>query len=387
LSGAGLPGAIVGFISWAIMVKYSYEALRHTSEGRFSPPSLSSRVLGENFGIVFKQIGLFIALFLIFGLLIAPMHPFFWVVFGLCVLIGLPAMIIILAINDDLGQALNPVYFMGMAVRIGWGYLLLFFFLFLLFSAPGALGYAVIQHLPESLHLFFWQSAKNYYTLVSYHLMGYVILQYHDRLGHQVDMDTLLASTFPAGPARNAEHETASAADSALLDEIARSIQEGDLDGAIALIEQRTHLEIRNLEVSERYLQLLKMCRRPQAYMDYAPRHLDLLVMAGEKARGMAFYQECITSGDLKASPAALFKIGSWFNEKGEAQTAVQALNTLVKNHPQDALIPKTCYRAAQILHEKLMNTEKAKKLLTALIAKYPDHEISGFARSYLDRI
>jgi TolA-binding protein len=121
--------------------------------------------------------------------------------------------------------------------------------------------------------------------------------------------------------------------------------------------------------------------------MDYAPRHLDLLVMAGEKARGMAFYQECITSGDLKASPAALFKIGSWFNEKGQAQTAVQALNTLVKNHPQDALIPKTCYRAAQILHEKLMNTEKAKKLLTALIAKYPDHEISGFARSYLDRI
>jgi hypothetical protein len=386
LDGAGLFGAILSFIPWAFMVKYAYEALRYTAEAKFIPPPLSSRVLNENFGIVLKQIALFIMLSVIFGLFVASLHPVFWVIFGLAVLVGLPAMIIILAINDDLFQAINPVYFLGMAARIGWGYLLLFFFLFLLFSAPGALGYAVIQHMPDGLQMFLWMAAKNYYTLVSYHLMGYVILQYHERLGYHVDIDTLIGSTFPSGLAQDGQ-DAATAADAALLDEIGRFSQEGDLQGAVAMIEQRTRLDIENLDVSDRYMQLLKMCRREQAYFDYAPRHLELLVKAGEKPRALALYLEGMQTGALAASAAALFKIGNWFNEKGEAKSALQAFNLLTKTHPRDALIPKAYCRAAQLLHEKLKNTEKAKKILTALIARYPDHEISAFARNYLSRL
>ena len=76
----------------------------------------------------------------------------------------------------------------------------------------------------------------------------------------------------------------------------------------------------------------------------------------------MALYQECMPDGASKSSAAALFKLGSWFNEKGEAKSAIQAFNVLTKAHPQDVLIPKAYYRAAQILHENLMNTEKSKE-------------------------
>lgn len=195
---AMLPG-LFAFIPWAIMVKFAYESLRYTSEGKFSPPKLSSDVLSENFAIVGKQILLFGVLFFVFGVLASQRSLVLLVLYGVCVVLCLPAMVIILAINDNLLHALNPVYFIGMATRIGWSYLLMFFFLFLLYSAPSALGYAVIQHLPDVFRSFFWTAAENYYTLVSYHMMGYVILQYHEQLNYAIDMDTLLASKYPMG--------------------------------------------------------------------------------------------------------------------------------------------------------------------------------------------
>ncbi|MBI5062973.1 MAG: tetratricopeptide repeat protein [Desulfatitalea sp.] len=386
---AGFFGLLLRIIPWALMVKYAFEALRATAEGRYKPPPLTSRVLTENLGVVFKQIALFFALTMIFVLFIARMNPFFWILFVVCVFIGLPAMIIILAINDDLGQALNPVYFLGMAVRIGWGYLLLFFFLLLLYSAPSALGYAVIRHMPESMQLFFWLAANNYYTLVTYHLMGCVILQYHERLSYPVDFGTLLASVHPTAAQNQlpAGQTPAAAHASSLLDDLAPLIQEGDLDGAIARIKKETDLKITDLQLSERYINLLKMRHRDQELSDYAPNHLDLLVKAGEKDKAMALFTECMGKDGFSASATTLFKIGSWFNEQGNAKMAVHTFNLLTKAHPQDALIPKAYYRAAQILHEKLMNTERAKKILAALISKYPDHEIANFAKTYLKGI
>jgi tetratricopeptide (TPR) repeat protein len=387
----GIFGLLFRIIPWALMVKYAFEALRATAEGRFRPPPLNAQVLSENLGIVFKQIALFIALALLFVFFISRMNPLFWILFGLAILIGLPAMIIILAINDDLGQALNPVYFLGMAIRIGWSYLLLFFFLLLLYSAPSALGYAVIRHLPEASQLFFWLAANNYYTLVTYHLMGCVILQYHQRLGYPVELTTLLASLHPsstaATPTAGVNQSPAAARAAGLLHDLPPLIQEGNLDGAISLIQKETDLKIDDLQLSERYVDLLKMRHRDSERLDYAPHHLDLLVKAGEKDKAMALFTECMGKEKFSASAMTLFKIGSWFNEQGNAKAAVQAFNLLTKAHPQDALIPKAYFRAAQILHEKLMNTERSRKILTALIAKYPDHEVANFARSYLKGI
>lgn len=388
---AGLSGLLFRFIPWALMIKYAFEALRHTAEGRYRPPPLTNAVLSENFGIVFKQIALFFLLILFFGLFVARLHPVFWMIFGLCVLVGLPAMIIILAINDNLGQALNPVYFLGMAARTGWGYLVLGFFLLLLLAAPGALGYAVIRHLPEGVQLFFWLAAQNYYTLVSYHLMGAFILQYHDRLDYPVDMETLLASTFPGGlpnSARSEQQNSAAAAEEALLQEAALLIQEGHLDEAIDLIEQRTKGDIAHLPLSERYLALLKMRGRDAAHEAHVPRHLDLLATSGERQKAVALYEACLAAKSPPAAAAGtLFKIAGWFNDKGDAKRAVQTYNQLTKNHPGDALIPKAYFRAAQILHEKLMHSDKARHVLNGLIARFPDHDIAGFARNYLKQM
>jgi tetratricopeptide (TPR) repeat protein len=387
LPGDGIILSLVHIALWAVMLKYSFEALKATADGHFSPPPLSSKVLSSNLQMVFKQVALFLALSLIATLLIFPMGPFAWLVYYFVVTLGLPVMIIILAINDDLGQALNPVYFLGIALRIGWSYLLLLFFLNLLISAPSALGYYVIRFMPEALQEFFFRIALNYYTLVSYHLMGYVILQYHDRVGYIIDPEALQAAMYPGLhrtspkpadlPQNDADHE--------MLQKIENLIQEGDLDGAIDLIKKETKLKINDVGLSDRYVNLLKLRNRFEELAAYAPRHFELLAAAEDKTKSLELYLVCLEKAPgLKLSPAMLFKMGNWLNETGRAKEALHALTSMAKGFPQDPLVPKAYFRIAQILHEKLSQTDKAKKILSAQLQRFPDHEFAPIARNYL---
>ncbi len=388
LTKSGLVFLGLKVLLWAIMVKYSFESLRMTAEGRLTPPPLSEKVMVEDYGIVFKQIVLYIALIAFFIFVVARTGPFLSIPYLIFCGLTLPAMLTILIINDSLIQALNPVVVVGVIYRIGWSYLLLLLFLLLLSGAPAALYFAVIQHLPAKTQLFMHTVASNYYTLITYHMLGYVILQFHHRVGYPVELETILASMFPAGVAASqaADSAVASNPHEDLLDEIGLLIQEGNLNKAIALIEER--VDVRKIDdpvLSERYVGLLKMQKQEQKLIDYAPRHLELAVKAGSKKDAVAIYLHCLRI-DKAFAPGAivLFKIASWLNESEKSKEAIFALNTLIKQYPQDTMVPKAYYRAAQIFHERLKNDGQSKKILNGLIHKFPDHEIAGFAKTYL---
>ena len=44
-------------------------------------------------------------------------------------------------------------------------------------------------------------------------------------------------------------------------------------------------------------------------------------------------------------------------------------------------------FRVAQIFHDRLMNTDKARKMLGALKSKYPEHDIIPHVENYLANI
>jgi tetratricopeptide (TPR) repeat protein len=386
LSGLFLFG--LNFILWCIMVTYSFASLKSTAEGQLAPPPISGEVLTDNLGIVFKQIVLYLALFLFFLFVVVPAGPFFILLYLIFCALSLPSMLTILIINESLVQALNPVMVVGTIFRIGWSYLLLLFFLLLLTGAPAALHFAVIQHLPDKMQLFMYTIASNYYTLITYHMVGYVILQYHHRVGYPVQLETILASMYPAGVAATqaADRAVAPNPNEDLLNEIGLLVQEGALDKAIAEIEERVEVrEISDLELSERYVGLLKMQKQDRKLLGYAPHHLELIVRSGKKKEAIKLYIDCLRIDKaFSPQPLILFKIASWLNESEKGKEAIFALNALIKGYPKDGLVPKAYYRAAQIYNERLKNGGQAKKILNGLIRKYPDHEITGFAKTYL---
>jgi len=188
-SGPGLINSIIRGLVWLMVLKYAFVSLKTTAGGNLQPPRITSDAIIGDFGPVFKQGLLYILLLVGFGFVTFKLGPIIGIVFILAALFFIPAMIILLVTTESLFFAINPAAFVRLVFRIGWGYLLMYLFLLLLVGAPTFLSQFFVPLLPERLVLVLLGFAQSFYTIISYHLMGYVILQYHDRIGYKVDYE------------------------------------------------------------------------------------------------------------------------------------------------------------------------------------------------------
>jgi tetratricopeptide (TPR) repeat protein len=222
--------------------------------------------------------------------------------------------------------------------------------------------------------------AQIYYTIISYHLMGYVMLQYHNEVGYEIEYND-----FKERGVDDAESVQTDAG-ALILKEINPLIKDGNYEDAIALIKEKTHgTEITDVELSNRYYALLKMTNRNSRMLEHGINHLKLVIKDKKRNEALKIYLECMKI-DPKFLPSAksLFKIGEWLNETGRVKEAIKTYNQLIKGYPENDLVPKSYFRAAQILNDRMMKPEKAVKILNGLIKKYPGNEIVPQIENYL---
>ena len=383
LSGVGLISSILRGAMWLMVLKYSFESLKATAGGNLKPPTVNGKTISEDIHQVFKQFAIYVLIYIGATYVAFKVGLMAGIAFGIIAMFFVPSMIILLVTTGSLFHAINPVMFVGLAFRIGWAYFLMYFFLLLLGSAPAYLAQYFISYLPPQLHLMLFGFAQSFYTIVSYHLMGYVILQYHDKIGYQVEYED-----FSDPDAEKFESQK-SDPDAAILTKVAPLITEGKLDEAIALIMQMTRQQpISGIELSERYYNLLKMRKRTAEQLAHGLTHLDLLTERNQKNKALAVFTECrMASTKFLPSANALFKLAGWLNEGGKTKAAVAVYNTLAKSYPDNPLVPKAYFRIAQIFHDRLMNKDQAKKALDLLLRRYPNHDIIPQAQSFLARI
>jgi len=382
LSKLSIIGLLLKIVLWGILFKYSFSALKATAHGDLTPPGITSKTISEDFMQVFKQIAIYIIIGFIFAWLIPTAGIIVAVLFLIFALLYVPAIIILLVTTNSLLHAVNPVVFTRLAFRIGRGYFLMYFFLFLLGSAPAILGQYIMKFLPAELFELFFGFAKNYYTIISYHLMGYVILQYHEEVGYQVDYEDFKESVVK--PKEIEEDESTN-----MLNRVNIMIKDGKLDDAISFIKDTTKTHpITNITLSERYLNLLIMKKQKPAMLKHCITHLDLLAHENIKIKACELYAKCLAMNEeFIPTSFALFKIGGWLNETGKIKEAIRTYNRMIKAFPNDTLVPKAYYRCAQIFHDRMMDPSRAKKILSALIKKYPEHEIIPQVKNYLNHM
>jgi len=256
LTRPGIIGWVAAVAIWGITLKYAYAILQATAGGDLNAPNLDADALLNNFGPVLKQVGIYIAIFTAAGVVFAHMGRTAGGLFLFIATLFLPAMVILLVTTESLIQAVNPLMFVRLATRIGWGYLLMYFFCSILGAAPAVLGRHIILHLPAEMRLFLFTLVKIYYTFISYHLMGYVILQYHEDIGYRVDVDDFKAAETAGDPAMAVADDP----ESRLLRRVNQLIKDGDHEGARDAIEREVgERGIADPLLSERYYLLLKM--------------------------------------------------------------------------------------------------------------------------------
>lgn len=391
-SAPGLLSAFFQMLLFGILLKFCFAALKQTAKGSMSPPPIDEHTITDDFTIVAKYWALGFLFFLV-GLACflitmrlsltmgtaVSMIIFFACIIGLLLL--LPAVIIVLATNESLLDAVNPMITVRMAVRIGSSYFLMYFFLAILYAAPGVVGYFAQPHLPQILWAFLFSFANCYYSIVAHHLMGYVILQHHEDIGYEVEFEDKKLSG-----SRHDSH--AAKKDHGLLSKVNVLIKEGKHSDAITLIETEAGENITDLGLAERFYNLLKIEQKISGMLWHAKRYLDLLIKAGKIDSARMVYLECVAA-DPSFSPAAsaLFKVASSMSDAGNYHAALETYNRFIRTSPDDPMVPKAYLLAATVFNEKMLSPEKAVKTLKRLIHTFPDSEITPYAQKYLRQI
>ena len=382
--GSVLFSVLVMIAIWGVLFKYSFAALKETANGNLRPPKITTEVLTEDFGEVFKQLILFFVIGFVTGFVSAMLGQWAGNLLTLFFQISLPAMIILLVTTNQLSHALNPALFIGLMKRIGWGYLILCLFLLLLSWAPVTVMFFIMPLIPMKLSLFVTILSVCYYTVVSYHLMGYVVLQYHEQIGYAVEFKEF------DDPTEKIEVAEIHDPEEMVLRDVTQMVQEGDLDKAIDEIQnfQRNNGVIKNKSLADRYYELLKMKNHIDEILRFAGIYLDLIVKANDKKAGIKVYSHCKSiDPEFEPSSDALMKIAGWVGDGGKPESSIKLLNQIIKKYPSDPVTPRAYFRAAQIFHDRMMKPEKSKEIIHTLIKKYPDSDVIPMAKRYLEGI
>lgn len=371
---------LVRLFVFVVMMKYAYATLIHTAQGGHKAVPVTWELINSDVLQVFKQ-------YVVFGLIgffAAMIFGKFGMIAGfgfvILMILAMPAIIMLLVATNSVFQALNPVTFIGVMSRIGWPYFLMYLFLAFLLAGPAAL-FTYLPHgiIPMKLLIFIMLFLEQYYMLICYRLMGYVLLQYHKELGYHVDYEFFVKQR--GGKVKKKKPQ----------DELDRSlailIKLGKYEEALKQLQPHVLEGEPTVELSEKFLQLLKMAGKTEGAARFGYRHLELLVQKKKKQKALTLFSELEESEENVVSAEAIFQLGRWYKEQKEFKKAISSYIYFIKKHKKHILQPKVYFELAKLLHEQGNNSTKARQLLMAILTSNPQHEVAPKAEKYLEII
>ncbi len=347
------------------------------SKGSFSKAPKWEDVDGS-IAQTFKQFFVLLGLFVLGNLFFFCDGDFTEVV-SVIVLLLQPAVMMTMVADKGVLQALNPIFLVRLIHRIGRSYLLLLLFVYLLFNAPFAIALPFIDKLPGFISMLIAAAAWQYYLIVIYNLLGYVILQYHTALGFQIDYSEFIKRDS-AG--KQETHKTKCR----LLPEVDALVREGRKSDALELIRATTGGEFDNADLGVRCTTLLEQCGQQDVLPVVGRNVLDLLMKEKRRSEGMALYKKCFRE-DKAFSPngETLYWLFTNFDRSDEAVWAARTGIQFIKAMPRDDRVPECQLRCAELIADQLNQPVKAEKLLLNFQKRFPGHVLNSQAAQRLN--
>jgi tetratricopeptide (TPR) repeat protein len=373
------PSFIVRFLCFMVSLKYGYSILTATARGNLKAPGAIAALFTSDVSQVFKLYLLCIVLATLQEIVLRYTGVLGGNICSLAIFLLLPAMVMILVAANSVIAALNPMIVLPITVRIGWHYLLMLLFLILLPMAPASLlpffsgifPWAVLQFIT----IFFLQ----YYVFIMFNLMGYVLLQYHEEIGYDVDYDHFISSSLSGQ-----EKPRSQSLEEGLNHQITMLVKKGLHQEALQVMREEMVIIENNVELSAKYYSLLKMCQQREWFCQHAPGHLRLLIDRNKRVRAIEVYQELAEDEEITLATDLVLTIGNWLMERDAYQQAAQCYSRFIKDNPRDSRLPEAWLQMIKLYHEHFNSTEQAIKLAEAVLAKYPDHSLVAELKAYL---
>lgn len=302
------------------VMKYSFTCLERTALGDMKAPDVMEAYEG---GIKLLRQLIFMALIL-GGIVVAA--GYYLGMTGGGILLGIlvciyPAMLIRFAITQSLLSALNPLGALSMITAIGLPYGLLMAFLLIMVSSVAVLQGIIGSVVPAVSHLL-QGIISNYYTVVMFHLMGYMLFQYQTQLGYSARMDD----------------ENESRPDMELLSaKLDVLLKEGLYEQLVAGFYQAFKQFPQEASFYDRYYDFLCACKKPQLLKDFGGLYLQFWLTKKRFDKLTVIYKQIlsITPDFVLHDPGVRMQIAQQLQYQGDNKQAIKLLNGMHKLYPE----------------------------------------------------
>lgn len=319
------PLAIVlSLFAAGALLKYSFTCMEQTAMGEMTAPDVMAAYQG---GI--KLLLQLFVLCLAFGLILTAIAHYMGLgiasFFGFILLISAPAILIRFAQTESIFAALNPLGALALITAIGMPYGLLIGFVVIMMSSVAVLHELIGNFIP-SLSLLLQSIVSNYYTLVVFHLMGYMLFQYQHKLGYSARAE----EEEPASPRTDMDR---------LLARIEVLLKEGNYEQMIDLYFQAFRQYPNEPQFFDKYFEFLYACKKAALMEDFALPYLEFVLRKKRYDKLAPVYRQMalLVPNLVPANPSLRLELARLFRQQGDVKTAIKMLNGLHKSDPQFA--------------------------------------------------
>ncbi|UVE17060.1 hypothetical protein NVV93_15930 [Pseudomonas sp. LS44] len=363
LASLFMPNSILlWLILFSIATKYFYSVIEANSQAESQAPSLLSAFSGDGFGLFFKQLVIFILAFAALWLAVDfDSEALYWAV-TLGLLLALPASIIRLALDKTLGSALSPDEVGQVIKAMGWRYLILCAFLFILWQSPSWVIYMLSSGLPRVVLMPVAAFLFGYFGVVMCAMMGYAVFQYQAALGYVI-ADEEGHAGFPEG-----EYLRRRA-----LAEAEVRLKEGQSGQALETLRMALERMPDDLKLNERFHQLLYGLNARDRCLRHLQHYLPLATRSNPALAATALLNARQLQADFLPDDALICeKLAEALLMRHKTHEALSLLRNLHQRFPDYPHIARAYLLAARGFAENLGQVEPARKLLAFIRARYP---------------
>lgn len=370
MAGLSLFGVILLLVFYFVMLKYSFSILEDISTGKLDPPALSYEVLVEGYELPAKLYFLIILFFTTVGGLLATVGWLPALALLLFGLLAFPAAVMALAATHSIFAVMNPVVLVEMIRCIGWPYLALYGLLSMLTLAESNVKGMVSEDMPLTLLLPLYNFINVHFSMATFAMMGYVLLQFHEELGESTP-SALVAQPEP-GDLKFSHFE--------------RHMAEGNTDAAKMELQDLIREDPCDMQVRRRYHDLLGIAGTPEELKRHAVHYLPLLLDAGDARAATEVLTGLGTeAGGLELKrPESYRQLMTLLRTLGRGKLAVKLAGGFHKRFEGSPEIPGVYLLAGRILCEDLDRDDLAERPLEYVARNFPGRPEAAEADSLL---
>lgn len=291
----------------------------------------------------------------------------------------MPAVVMILIQKLSFWAALNPIEWVRAITGVGWSYVLLFGFIYLLGISSDVAIELLKETMPWWLLFPSLMLAFMYFYFVNMAMIGYTMYQYHQNLDFDILHDYEDNLPEPTSPREIARQRDA---------EVAELIQNGETQDALSQAQDWAQEAPDTLADQRRYHRVLRLAGKPETLQKHGRAYITLLLKQQSISEAIKVYKTCLekTPDFALTSAVATVSLAKAAYRQQEHQLALQMLRGFDKRFVQHPLIPAAFALIVRILQQGLRQPQQAQMVFNSLQRLYPNDPNTQEAASVLQK-